>query len=142
MALRHGYWLCLLGLAAASPAWAEPPVRAGLGAPWYVDGKLHWPPDDGCADTPAAETLPPGTRIDQYGSDASSLFSVPGTTADARALPYDPAKLPYAVYIVRKPLDVQECTVAAWFGQAGGGEQFRAAASAAQLKTEGAIAPQ
>lgn len=133
----------MLGLLAIAPASAQSPINPTLSAEWRdPNGQLRWPPNDGCAGTEAAQTLPPGTAIDRYGSENGSYFASPGTPYPARALPDDPAKLPYAVYVVRKPLTVEECTIAPWFGEPGGGVQFKAAEPAAQLKAEGIIAPQ
>ena len=126
----------------AAPAWAQSTLRADLGPPYYVNGQLSWPPNDGCADAEVTEVLPPGMKIDRYGSENGSYFAVPGTPYEARALPYDPTKLPYTVYEVEKPLKVLECTIAPWFGESGGGKQFKAAEPAAQLKAEGVLKPQ
>lgn len=142
MHLRRVLTVAAVALAVAGPAWAQSTLRADLGAPWIVDGKLQWPPNDGCAGDEVAETLPPGTKLDRYGSEGGSYFAVPGTPYEKRALPYDPTKLPYTVYVVEKPLAVLECMIAPWFGEPGGGEQFKAAEPAAQLKAEGVIAPQ
>ena len=149
--MRQARWLVAVvlvvasGLAACAPTPppATSPIRANLAAVWRdAGGQLRWPPNDGCADAEKPATLPPGARIDRYGSDHGQFFAVPGTPYQARALPYDPAKLPYTVYVVRQPLPVQECTIAPWFGEPGGGEQFKTAEPAAQLTTEGVIAPE
>jgi len=105
---------------------------------------LSWPPNDGCDGKEITATLQPGRRIDRYGSENGSFFATPATPYAARSLPYDPAKLPYTVYVVQKPLAVEECRTAAWFDEPGGGTQFKAAEPAAQLKSEGVIviAPQ
>ena len=138
----RGLLLAVLGLAmsgcatpAARPA-AEPLLRSDLGLEW-----LRWPPNDGCDGAETAVTLPPGTRIDRYGRDTGSYFAVLGTPYAARSLPYNPARQPYTVYEVVKPLTVQACKIAPWFGEPGGGGQFKAAEPAAQLKAEGVIAP-
>ena len=139
--MRLHRWLPLAAtiFLAAAPAFAQSPIRADLGPPWLVDGKIQWPPNDGCADAEKPATLPAGMKIDRYGSENGSYFATPGTPYAQRALPYDPAKLPYAIYIVKKPLAVLECRIAAWFGEPGGGEQFKASEPAAQLKAEGVI---
>ena len=143
MIARRILLAALLSIGVIAPLQAQSPLRADLGQQWRTaDGQLRWPPNDGCADAPVKETLPPGTTIDRYGSDFGRFFAVPGTSFEARALPYDPGALPYKVYVVRQPLPVEECKIAAWFDEPGGGEQFKAAEPAAQLVNEGVIAPQ
>jgi Tuberculosis necrotizing toxin len=122
---------------AATPATGESLLRPTLSTKW-----LMWPPNDGCAGAEVADTLQPGTKIDRYGSEGGSFFAVPGTAYDQRALPYQQAGLAYTVYVVRQPLPVQECTIAPWFDEPGGGKQFKAAEPAYKLKAEGVIAPQ
>lgn len=139
MALRSLLAVASLAAVFSVPAAAQSPLRADLGPPWLVDGKLSWPPNDGCDGAAHAESLQPGARIDRYGSENGSYFATPGTAYEARALPYDPTKLPYTVYVVKKQFTVQECKIAAWFGEPGGGEQFKANESAAQLRSEGMI---
>ncbi len=142
--MRRAMWfavaILLTSCAPPAPAPAPSPIRADLPAEWRdASGRLRWPPNDGCASPERPATLPPGAKIDRYGSDGGSYFAVPGTPYAARALPYDPGKLPYTIYIVRQPLPVQECQIAPWFGEPGGGEQFKAAEPAKRLQAEGVI---
>jgi hypothetical protein len=48
----------------------------------------------------------------------------------------------YTVYVVLQPIEAETCEIAPWFDAPGGGIQFKTAEPAAQLKAEGAIAPQ
>jgi len=143
MMVRRGLLLVALSLSLAACATSGPSpapqslLRSDLGPDW-----LRWPPNDGCDGAEMAATLPPGVKIDRYGRDTGSYFAVPGTPYEARSLPYNPALQPYAVYVVVKPLPVQQCKIAAWFGEPGGGEQFKAAEPAVQLISEGVIARQ
>lgn len=132
--------VAVLGIVATAPASAQSLLNPTLN----VTNWLRWPPNDGCAGAEIAETLQPGMRIDRYGSENGRFFATPNTPYAARALPYDPAKLPHTVYVIQKPLTVEECTAAPWFDEPGGGIQFKAAEPAAQLKAEGVIviAPQ
>jgi hypothetical protein len=136
--------LAFTALAAlAVPSPAQSPLSPGICPQWCdAAGQLRWPPDDGCANPAVGETLPPGTTIDRYGSEFGHFFASPGTSYAERSLPYDPTQLPYTVYIVREPLMVTKCTTAPWFGEPGGGVQFKTVEPAVQLKTEGVIEPQ
>ena len=131
-----------LGLAACQQppsgglASTEAPVRSTLGPKWLV-----WPDDDGCADTPRTIILQPGTTIDRYGDNKGRFFAEPGTPFPARSLPYDESGTRYTVYVVRQPLAVEACRIRPWFDQAGGGTQFKSAAPAVSLLTDGIIAP-
>ena len=118
---------------------AQPALRADLTAPWVQNGQINWPPNDGCDGTEKSETLPQGTLVDRYGSDYGTFFAQPGTPYEARALPYDTSTLPYHIYIVAQPLTVLECRIAPWFGEPGGGEQYKAPENALQLKAEGVL---
>jgi hypothetical protein len=130
--------LLFAGLAAAQS------LRPDLAPQWKdAQGQLRWPPDDGCADKPRTETLNPGLSLDRYGSDGGSYFALPGTPFPQRALPYDVRGMAYHIYVVVKPLTASECRIAAWFGEPGGGEQFKTGQSVKQLLESGmlAIAP-
>jgi hypothetical protein len=126
-------------LAGCAQPPAPPPsiLRADLGPDW-----LRWPPNDGCDGAETAATLPPGTKVDRYGRDTGKFFATPGTSYEARALPYNPAGQAYTVFVVLKPLPVEECKIAAWFGEPGGGMQFKTDESAAQLIADGTLARQ
>jgi hypothetical protein len=88
------------------------------------------------------EELAPGVEIDRYGGDGGRFFAPVDTPYPDRALPYDPASLPYRVYIVRHALEVEACKTAAWFDEPGGGMQFESQESASRLMLQGAIAPE
>ncbi|KAK3292148.1 uncharacterized protein B0H64DRAFT_466705 [Chaetomium fimeti] len=116
---------------------------------WYDDETASWryPPQDGFlmadpeggpqAGVPglpirANVTLAPETLLDRFGSEWGSFVSPVGAPFVQRALPPgnlvagDP-EFPYNyhVYSVVKPLVVSAGPIAAWFGQAGAGVQYK-----------------
>ena len=95
------------------PKWVKP------------DGKLDYPPNDGFLGIPENSILKPGTKIDRYGTDQGSYFSPEGTPFDQRSLPPKSSDGTYKRYIVTKPLPAQSGSTAPWFGQSGGGMQFK-----------------
>ncbi|MFC9432327.1 TNT domain-containing protein [Nocardia sp. NPDC057030] len=76
--------------------------------------------------------LPAGTKIDRYGSEYGSWLSPEGTPLTARSLPPDTlATKAYNTYEVapgaRLPpgWSIEQSKVATWFGEEGGGIQYR-----------------
>lgn len=134
--------LLALGLAATvqAPARAQSNLNPDLGKEWVdAAGQLKWPPNDGCAAAPVKITLAPGTELDRYGSEFGRFFANPGVSWDARALPYDRTKLPYAVYVVQKPLLVETCAIAPWFGAPGLGVQYKTTDNVQTMKAAGVL---
>lgn len=116
----------LLAFGLAGQAFAQSNLNPDLGKEWFdASNQLRWPPNDGCAAPPVAITLAPGTEIDRYGSDFGRFFATPTVSWDSRALPYDRAKMVYSVFVVQKPLAVEACAIAPWFGAPGLGVQFK-----------------
>jgi hypothetical protein len=104
---RRALLITLLCLGLAAPALAQSNLNPDLAPEWKdAAGQLRWPPNDGCAAAPVKITLAPGTELDRFGSEFGRFFANPGVSWDARALPYDRTKLPYAVYVVQQPLVV------------------------------------
>ena len=112
-------------------------ARADLHARWLEDGYYRFPPDHGFATPPQETMLAPGAIIDRYGQPGGHYLAPAGTPFEARALPYDPAKLDYYRYEVLKPLPVKAGTAAPWFDQPGGGVQYVTAISVQQLIDQG-----
>ena len=109
------------------PKWVKP------------DGKLDYPPNDGFLGIPKNSILRPGTKIDRYGTGRGSYFAPEGTPFGQRGLPLKSADGIYTRYIVMKPLPAQSGSTAPWFGQSGGGMQFKAQMSAEDLLDGGYI---
>ena len=131
----------LLALGLATSAAAQSNLNPDLDPKWVgPDKTLVWPPNDGCAAAPVKITLAPGTELDRFGSEFGRFFANPGVSWDARALPYDRTKLPYAVYVVQQPLVVETCAIAPWFGAPGLGVQYKTADNVQTLRATGVLA--
>jgi len=90
-------------LAPAAPANRPANARPDLSDKWLdAKGQYRFPPDDGFWSPPHDATLAPGTVIDRYGFPGGRFLSPVGTSYEARALPYDKAKMPYYRYEVLK----------------------------------------
>jgi len=127
----------------ASPLGFPANLRADLVPKWitWADSKaaVSWPPNDGCAASPVAETIPPGTLIDRFGSEGGTFFSPQGETYASRAVPYVCKAMDYRVYKVIKPLPVQSCKAAPWFGEPGGAKQVKTTDPAYKLIASGVL---
>jgi hypothetical protein len=139
-----------VGLAGCAPApqSAQAPGAPALPAnlrpdlyPKWIDaqGQVKWPPNDGCAATPASEVLPTGALIDRFGSEGGSFFSPKGESYPSRAVPYVCGKMVYTVYKVDKPVHVMACKAAPWFDEPGGATQYKTDDPAYKLRAAGAI---
>ena len=125
----------------SSAAPALPPyLRQDLYPRWIdAQAQVRWPPDNGCAAAPVASTIPPNTLIDRFGSENGTFVSPKGQPFAARAVPYVCEQMAYTVYLVTRPLPVQSCKAAPWFGEPGGATQYQTAEPASKLRESGAI---
>jgi hypothetical protein len=125
-------------LAPAAPASRPANARPDLGDKWLdAKGQYRFPPDEGFWSPPRDATLAPGTMIDRYGFPGGRFLSPVGTSYEARALPYDKAKMPYYRYEVLKPLPAKEGLAVPWFDEPGGGVQYMVEKPVQQLISEG-----
>lgn len=139
--------LLMLGLPGCAPVQphASAPalpanLRQGLYPKWIdAQGRIKWPPNDGCAGAEVAVNLPEGTVIDRFGSEGGRFFSPRGERFAARALPYVCSMMAYTAYKVDRPLHVRSCKAAAWFGEPGGATQYETDDPAFRLRQSGAI---
>lgn len=98
-------------------------------------GSGHWlyPPRDGFAGPSLTVKLVAGTMIDRFGRAAGGQFLAPaGTSFAMRAIPPgsldtypDKVAYNYHLYRVTDSFTVQTGAIARWFGQRGGGVQFK-----------------
>ncbi|WP_137934360.1 TNT domain-containing protein [Mesorhizobium comanense] len=86
----------------------------------------YYPPNDGFLGPVVEETLPVGTRIDRYGTETGAFAAPEGTPVWMRSLvPGTLETKPYNVYEVTKPVKVLSGKSTPWFGQGGGGTQYK-----------------
>jgi hypothetical protein len=142
--------LALFGAAQTAPATADAPppgfpanLRYDLVPKWikWVADKaqISWPPNDGCAAEPVAQSLTSGQMIDRFGSEFGTFFSPRGESFRARAVPYVCPQMDYRVYRVVKPIAVKSCKAAPWFDEPGGAVQVQTADPANKLVAAGMI---
>ena len=106
---------------------------------WFDEaGNIRWPPQRGFDGTIVKETLPPGTKIDRYGSKTGFFAAPAGTPYSNRALPPGSSKRLYK-YEVIEPIDVNSGKTLAWFGEKGGGTQYEFSKSIENLLKDGSI---
>lgn len=90
------------------------------------DGRPIYPPNDGAKGRQERKTLYPGdSLIDRYGKDNGFFLSPEGTPIGKRSLPTLSRSGEYHKYIVRGDLSVMMSEILPWFGQPGGGIQYK-----------------
>jgi Tuberculosis necrotizing toxin len=107
---------------------------------WVDDnGKILWPTNNGFSGTPMITKLKAGAKFDRYGSSTGKFASPLGTPANQRSLSPGMVSKPLTKYEVIKPFDVQSGKIAPWFGESGGGVQYKFDKSVKDLLLEGYI---
>jgi hypothetical protein len=148
--LLRTLFLALALAGAAQTAYAEPPppgfpanLRYELVPKWikWVADKaqISWPPDDGCAAPPIAQSLTPGQMIDRFGNEFGTFFSPRGESFRSRAVPYVCRQMDYRVYRIVKPIAIKSCKAAPWFDEPGGAVQVQTFEPANKLVASGMI---
>ncbi len=93
---------------------------------FYSDeGEPIYPPNNGAVGTPRTITLKAGTVIDRYGWPNGSYASPKGVPYENRALSRTTTQAYYVYQVVKDIENVQAAEVASWFGQPGGGIQYK-----------------
>ncbi|BCG79516.1 TNT domain-containing protein [Mesorhizobium sp. 113-3-3] len=101
---------------------ADAGVKSETGTSLYS----YYPPNDGFLGPVVEETLPVGTRIDRYGTETGAFAAPEGTPVWMRSLvPGTVESKPYNVYEVARPVKVLSGKSTPWFGQGGGGKQYK-----------------
>ncbi|QBS42923.1 TNT domain-containing protein [Nocardia sp. CS682] len=120
---------------------AEYVAKYGEPGNWKYPGKDYAVPG-----TKQDVDLPAGMKIDRYGSEYGSWLSPEGTPLTARSLPPDTlATKAYNTYEVAPGAKlppgwtIEESKVASWFGEEGGGIQYRILKSKSP-EVEGSVA--
>ena len=101
----------------------------GLGGPKIGKKSILWPPKDGFVSSRASK-LKPGKIIDRYSefvgvNDTGRFAANKGTSFGKRSLPDNYKDFPLTKYKVLKTINVKAGKAAPWFGQSGGGMQYR-----------------
>ncbi len=87
-------------------------------------GDILWPEDDGFVEgTRQGTTLEVGKKLERIGGDRGRFTSDEGTSFEERSILPKQQHDPVRLLEVMKPFDVEQGTVAPWFGYPGGGTQ-------------------
>ncbi len=93
---------------------------------FYDDnGKPIYPLNNGAVGEEKEVTLHAGTFISRYGADTGKFASPLTVTLEERALPRETREAQLHVYEVVADITCYKSRTAAWFGQKGGGTQYR-----------------
>ena len=93
---------------------------------WDDEGNPIWPPNEGFKGVPEEITLHPGTIIDRYGDPGGSFVAPQGIPFEERSLPPGFINKELHTYEVIADIHGVKAGIAApWFGQPGGGVQFK-----------------
>lgn len=110
--------------------------------PLYYDqitGAIHWPANNGFAETAYDEILDAGTWIDRFGSDYGYYVSPAGTPYSMRSCAPGTEDRAYSIFVVKKSTDVQAGLIVSWFDEEGGGYQYLLPTSVMNLINSGNI---
>jgi hypothetical protein len=105
-------------------------------AAYWGDKGWKYPENDGFVGKPTKTVLQPGDLVDRFGGQSGRFLAPTGTPFVQRSLPpqslntceYEPGvRMPYGYYRykVEKEIKVVSGTTAKWFGQSGGGMQYK-----------------
>ena len=112
----------------------------GVDEKWVTaDGHIKWPPNDGFDGPPRDKTLRKGEVISRYGGDSGTFTAPDGTPFEQRSLPASSSNQGERKFRVKKELPVKEGKSASWFGESGGGTQYKSDKSIGDLLDEGII---
>lgn len=103
------------------------------------DGRPIYPLNDGFVGEPEKITLKAGEMmVDRYGPVYGGYVSPKNVSFEARALPRTTKIEEYSVFVIKKDIkDVLSGVAAAWFGEPGGGTQYKLPLGTKQLLKEG-----
>lgn len=107
---------------------------------FYSDDDVPiYPPNDGFVGEPKIITLKAGEMlVDRYGPVYGGYVSPKNVSFEERALPRTTSKTLYNVFVIKKDIaDVQSGLAAAWFGEVGGGIQYKLPMNTKQLLEDG-----
>ena len=101
--------------------------------------KINWPENEGFLGATERVTLEKGFKIDRYGGEGGKYAAPEGTPYTERALPPGTDSFSPNVYEVIKPFEVTSGKTAPWFGEKGGGTQYKLDVSIKELLDGGFI---
>lgn len=103
------------------------------------DGRPIYPLNDGFVGEPEKITLKAGEMlVDRYGPVYGGYVSPKNVSFEERALPRTTKIEEYSVFVIKKDIkDVLSGVAAAWFGEPGGGTQYKLPLGTRQLLKEG-----
>ena len=103
------------------------------------DGRPIYSLNDGFVGEPEKITLKAGEMlVDRYGPVYGGYISPKNVSFEARALPRTTKIEEYSVFVIKKDIkDVLSGVAAAWFGEPGGGTQYKLPLGTKQLLKEG-----
>lgn len=103
------------------------------------DGAPIYPLNDGFVGEPEKITLKAGEMlVDRYGPVYGGYVSPKNVSFEERALPRTTKIEEYSVFVIKKDIkDVLSGVAAAWFGEPGGGTQYKLPLGTKQLLKEG-----
>ena len=88
-------------------------------------GEPIYPPNDGALGTPEPVVLKAGTILTRYGRVKGSYFGNEEDTFAQRSLPRTTDVSQYHKYRLKKDMLAEKAIIAPWFGQPGGGVQYK-----------------
>lgn len=100
-------------------------VRPSISEPLLRTDDLYWPPNQGVVGIPQKTTLPRGYVLDRKGSERGEFLAPAGTPIEKRSLDPVGRSAPLHRYKVVSPVDVDWGMARPYFGQPGGGLQFK-----------------
>ena len=92
---------------------------------YAVDGSPIYPPNDGAQGHIVKMTLCQGTVVNRYGYYKGRYFAKEGESFQHRSLPRNTDLSQYHRFVVKKPVHVELAIIAPWFGEPGGGVQYK-----------------
>lgn len=98
-----------------------------IGADRYYakNGAPIYPPNDGRIGIAENVTVESGTILSRYGYYKGKFFANETDSFEQRALPRTTNQNKYHRYRVKKPLLAKKAKIAPWFGEPGGGIQYK-----------------
>lgn len=92
---------------------------------YATNGVPIYPPNDGAVGMAENVIVESGTILSRYGYYKGKFFDHETDAFEQRALPRTTNRNQYHRYRVKKSLSAQKAKIAPWFGEPGGGTQYK-----------------